>query len=403
MDTYIYKLLLEASIHGGAEDILKVAYGIFKRPICIFDLQYRLISQYPKSCVSEEVFDMFYQHRHLSSELILRLEQTMGNYRREIERSQNKMFFIDWDTQSIPRVFGPLCYEGKIISYLFILYPDDKPSEEEMYAAQLIADVLSAELWKTQRLYSGSEKMQHFLLGNLIAHRYVDESILLREDTLFPCKQRGYQVLCAQSRPDSPFLDLEHICFSLEAEGDAYCYATIFEDRLYMLFFGLGSTEMEKTPLEGAIRHLVKYNIVCGLSERFYRIKDFPEQCYMAKDILKVSHFFPEISLFPFEEFALCRLISRGVQPDYPHLHLHPGLKQLQIHDAAYGTDYTATLETYLVSFKDLSGAAEKLNIHRNSLKYRLGKIEELTGMDLADVQTCTHLLMNFLSDPRMI
>lgn len=43
------------------------------------------------------------------------------------------------------------------------------------------------------------------------------------------------------------------------------------------------------------------------------------------------------------------------------------------------------TLEVYLDSGCDVRAAAERLHLHRTSLYYRLGRIAELTGRDLAD------------------
>lgn len=42
------------------------------------------------------------------------------------------------------------------------------------------------------------------------------------------------------------------------------------------------------------------------------------------------------------------------------------------------------TLERYLDSGCDARATAERLHLHRTSLYYRLGRIEELTGRDLS-------------------
>jgi purine catabolism regulator len=63
-------------------------------------------------------------------------------------------------------------------------------------------------------------------------------------------------------------------------------------------------------------------------------------------------------------------------------------LGPLEEHDARRGSDLVATLETYLQLGGALAQAAERLNIHRNTLSYRLGRIGELTGRDLNDPAT---------------
>jgi purine catabolism regulator len=49
-------------------------------------------------------------------------------------------------------------------------------------------------------------------------------------------------------------------------------------------------------------------------------------------------------------------------------------------HDAQHGTDYVATLQAFLQTDRSWQGAATELHIHRQTLGYRLRKIEQLTS-----------------------
>jgi len=63
-------------------------------------------------------------------------------------------------------------------------------------------------------------------------------------------------------------------------------------------------------------------------------------------------------------------------------------LGPLEEHDGRRGSELVATLAAYLQLGGALAQAAERLNIHRNTLSYRLGRIAELTGRDLSDPAT---------------
>jgi DNA-binding PucR family transcriptional regulator len=56
-------------------------------------------------------------------------------------------------------------------------------------------------------------------------------------------------------------------------------------------------------------------------------------------------------------------------------------------HDARTRGELTLTLETYLEYGGALAEAATALNVHRNTLLYRLGRIEEITDVDLRDTR----------------
>jgi len=54
-------------------------------------------------------------------------------------------------------------------------------------------------------------------------------------------------------------------------------------------------------------------------------------------------------------------------------------------HDAQHGTDYGETLRVWLDRFGDTTAAALELNVHRNTLRYRLQRIADLSGLRLDD------------------
>lgn len=57
----------------------------------------------------------------------------------------------------------------------------------------------------------------------------------------------------------------------------------------------------------------------------------------------------------------------------------------LHLRDTTHNTCYVATLAAYLDLFGDISAAAERLHIHPNTLRYRVNKLQEISGLDLAD------------------
>lgn len=61
------------------------------------------------------------------------------------------------------------------------------------------------------------------------------------------------------------------------------------------------------------------------------------------------------------------------------------GVAALAEVDATKGTDYVKTLAAVFDCAGDLTSAARRLYLHRNTLKYRLGRIRELFGINLDD------------------
>ena len=76
---------------------------------------------------------------------------------------------------------------------------------------------------------------------------------------------------------------------------------------------------------------------------------------------------------------------------------LHPALLQLLSIDQSSDTEYFQTLKTYLLEDRSMSKSARLLNIHLNTMKYRMQKIIELTGINLDDENVRIHLLLSVL------
>lgn len=74
-------------------------------------------------------------------------------------------------------------------------------------------------------------------------------------------------------------------------------------------------------------------------------------------------------------------------------LEVRPGLRDSALrsvldHDARQGTRYAQTLAVWLDHFGDWSNTASALNMHPNSVRYRISRIEEKHGLDLNDART---------------
>ena len=74
----------------------------------------------------------------------------------------------------------------------------------------------------------------------------------------------------------------------------------------------------------------------------------------------------------------------------------HPILLDLLEHDRAQGTQYYSTLRVYLLCERNIPATAAALIIHRTTLTYRLGKIAELTHLNLDNDNLRLYLLISF-------
>ena len=58
-------------------------------------------------------------------------------------------------------------------------------------------------------------------------------------------------------------------------------------------------------------------------------------------------------------------------------------VEPLVAYDEQYETDLVQTLETFLEADGNVAGTAQRLFTHRHTMRYRLERVRELTGLDV--------------------
>ena len=71
-------------------------------------------------------------------------------------------------------------------------------------------------------------------------------------------------------------------------------------------------------------------------------------------------------------------------------------LGELIQYDEENNSDYVNTLQVYLEEGKNIGETAQKLYVHRNTIKYRVTKVEEILNIDLEDTNTVFNLQFAF-------
>ena len=84
-------------------------------------------------------------------------------------------------------------------------------------------------------------------------------------------------------------------------------------------------------------------------------------------------------------ESLLIRLVDAAAEEGDA---LRGPLQRVRRHDVQHDKNLIATLSCFLDVGGDIRAAAERLNLHRNTVRYRLRRVEEISGLDLTDPMT---------------
>jgi len=76
---------------------------------------------------------------------------------------------------------------------------------------------------------------------------------------------------------------------------------------------------------------------------------------------------------------------------------LHPALEIIREYDAKSQSNLFHTLDVYLLNDCNAQHCGRLLFLHRNSLVYRIHRIQEIAGIDLSDPEERSYLRLSFL------
>jgi DNA-binding PucR family transcriptional regulator len=73
-------------------------------------------------------------------------------------------------------------------------------------------------------------------------------------------------------------------------------------------------------------------------------------------------------------------------------------IERVRAYDREHSSDLIRTLQAFFAANANASEAADRLYLHRNSLPYRLARVQELTGLDLKDHRARLALQLGLLA-----
>ena len=130
-----------------------------------------------------------------------------------------------------------------------------------------------------------------------------------------------------------------------------------------------------------------------GVGGRCERPRDFPRSYREARFALGLQAMPGQGGRsLCFDDLGVFRLLGQVADPANLRELVTGWLDSLLRHDTCRGSKYVETLAVYLECGGNHEQAAKTLIVHRSTLKYRLLRIREISGYDLADHDTRFHL-----------
>lgn len=398
-----YRKMFIALQKGGYSAIAEAAYDVMKLPVIIVNAELKKLAQYPEKLLGDPIWDNYITEHEMTPQMTWQLlEDSVIN---DSEKSETPVWINRSLVEQVPRLVGNFKVDGAIKGYVGVLFPNKEYTDLHVKITQLVCQTAAIEMQKINPTRTTRNALIMAFIGDLFKGKIKNPNDYYRwtESLKMTLKSRFCVVATAGDREKTTL----HYVKNVVDETEPNMYAVVLGDRLYTLVTKLENNITPKKLIdsrEKQINYLLSmYRLKSGVSEIFDDIFQIANYKYQAEQALNIGRTYsPNKEIYFYNDFVLENIMTCVRDNIDQANYIHPIINFLRQYDEKNGTEYLKTLKVYITSMCRHSVTLSKLHIHRNTLLYRLKKIEELTGTSLDDERFCALLLCNFylLNDP---
>lgn len=391
----LYQRLFHVLSSGTIQDVMDVSYEITGVPILAVDIMYNLLGAAPKDKTGDYFWDYLLEHKKYETDITVRL------YSEGIMQSVNENespYIIDWGaaTENFPKILGVMKVNDMIEGYVVMQCQKGETTKERMKAMSVIQETCSLLLKDSDSASSMGLAYQRAFINELFNDRIHSQEqldIWKKGTRLFP--EPPYRIIAVNTNNSSEKNVLSYISKSFQKAFPRQILL-IQQHVLYILHHG-NFPENTDAASKKLRTFLSQFNAYCGISNSFDNLLSISDYQTQATDAMKIGKVLDaDNRVYLYEDYCLPAIMMPCIKQIPKNNYISPIITQLREYDEKHSTELLNTLKVYIRNLCNTSDSADELHIHRNSLLYRVNKIEELTDSYLKDYHTFMHLTLSF-------
>ena len=368
------------------DEILQMSLPVFRTTILVTDASHSLLGMrnYP---LKPDYYAM--ENGHLSSQDVLMLNDILQQY-----SDHHGPYIVDGghETKDIIRNF--YARNGDLIGWFVSMEGADHQANSRMHLTEAFCRLL--DFWFKINEEGLLFSPQSALFINILDGKETDPALIrFKQEGIGWPGEPSMQLFCIRDIASNRF-DLPYLQKALSSSFSAvYCFKYLSDVMIIVNYEKIPEKDFHQTLTD----ILKRRKLSCGCSYMFRDLFQLP--AYYQQALLAVQYGEQKAgTINSCEDYAL-EYLRHQINANKPLSVSSPGLERLKQQDASAGTEYYRTLAVYLREERDQTKTADILCVHRNTLIYRIKKIEQILETDLEEDRQRFLLLLSFyLEDP---
>ena len=376
-----HRVILQALCTQSMGELAKAAHEVLGMPVVVTDAAFIVRAKYPDEPLDDEQWDANVLNRQIEPRFV-RTFTDDDHFTHHDEAG--KAILIDWGHYAnAPRLTSVVKVGDASHGYFAALATGVDVQPWHYEAADAIGSAFAVLMGAgSSARFARSGLASPALYALLDGPARSKANLKLLPPEFFEQNRPPYMLFCARTR-NPHNAPLEMYLGNELAQYFEHATQTVYEGDLYLLASAVEPDARGSVRGKLFAEELCRQNLQCGASRPFTSLEDIRVRAWEASSALDegalLGHRGP---MFHYEDYLVdvaCRTLADAL----PERALeHEGLASLRRHDEANGTSYLETLETFYALRFDKKATCEKLRIHRNTLQYRLDRIEDMLGGD---------------------
>lgn len=395
MDKYSAKFL-NALIEGkGIQHIIDIGFELLGNPMFVTDNINRVLAYTKNVQVDDPDWNRIVGNGYVSFNVVTSIK---GKELVEIINSSKSPVITDPGDKKIPILRTAIRNKNKPIGQLTIPGNFKPFCETDIEKAALIGNILSLEIQKNKLICSSNPSMLEYFITDLLDGKIKDHNIFKEEMKFlnYQLKSNIYVLVIRAKQyytENTSQIDITESIKKLLRDT----IVVIYNDDIILVASSNRKSFQIDIELKGLIQLLVENQLHAGVSRYFHSLLDIQDYYKQAVKAIELGYLKNKQKvLYLYENYTIYHLMEVCASQEDIKKFCHPSLIVLQKYDYKNGTDFMKTLYCYLTNDKNLVKSGNMLHIHRNTMSYRIKKIQNIMNLNLNDDDIPFYLLLSF-------
>lgn len=394
IQNHYLELVHLATLDFGITRIIKEAAEILRNPLVVTDESYNLVGYSSSGEVSDPIWQAIIESGYCPIDIvrILRYE----GFEKQLEREASPLFLTKGEfSKYIRRLVTEIRIGEQLKGYMALLEYEKTITPIDQEVLKFVSSVIALEFAKSDAISKARGHLGQELLGDLVKGNIGSEAIAVnRVKSLDWSLGEHLQVVLIGNKENrrigGEYYDSVQSMILRHLPASKISFAS---NHIVILATG-NSQDMLKGVLPALEKFCHRHCLSLGIGRSYKTLMEVSLSYKEAKKaLLLASSLKKSGTVHHYEDLAVYDLLV-NIKKGY---RIHPGLQKLVEYDKNNGTDYIKTLSTYLRNYKNLSRTADELVLHRNTILYRLKKIEEILQSSLDNHSLCLQLELGIM------